>query len=152
VFTDELGRAIHPMRAYVLFRELMWRNPLLPKIRLHDLRHTAATLALAAGVHPKVVQERLGHANIAITLDTYSHVVEGLQEDAAARVAVALTGLLLASWRRWALALVLPYARLRLPRADHPRRFHLFAERVAVDMAQFVGMHVGALRYGLAVL
>jgi hypothetical protein len=65
---------------------------------------------------------------------------------------VALTGLLLASWRRWALALVLPYARLRLPRADHPRRFHLFAERVAVDMAQFVGMHVGALRYGLAVL
>lgn len=87
VFTDELGQAIHPMRAYVLFRELMWRNPLLPKIRLHDLRNTAATLALAAGVHPKVVQERLGHANIAITLDTYSHVVEGLQEDAAARVA-----------------------------------------------------------------
>ena len=87
VFTDELGRAIHPMRAYVLFRELVWRNPLLPRIRLHDLRHTAATLALAAGVHPKVVQERLGHANIAITLDTYSHVVEGLQEDAACQIA-----------------------------------------------------------------
>lgn len=87
VFTDELGRAIHPTRAYVLFRELIRRNPLLPKIRLHDLRHTAATLALAAGVHPKVVQERLGHANIAITLDTYSHVVEGLREEAAGRVA-----------------------------------------------------------------
>lgn len=45
----------------------------LPRIRLHDLRHTHATLALRAGVHPRVVQERLGHANVSITLDTYSH-------------------------------------------------------------------------------
>ena len=56
-------------------------------IRLHDLRHGWATMALGAGVHPKVVQERLGHANISITLDTYSHVTAGLHEDAAAKVA-----------------------------------------------------------------
>ena len=61
--------------------------PLRPPIRLHDLRHGWATLALQAGVHPKVVQERLGHANIGITLDTYSHVVPGLHEDAAEQVA-----------------------------------------------------------------
>lgn len=53
--------------------------------RIHDLRHTHATLMLKAGVHPKVVSERLGHANIAITLDTYSHVLPGLQEAAAER-------------------------------------------------------------------
>lgn len=52
-------------------------------LRFHDLRHTAATLMLAAGIHPKVVSERLGHATIAITLDTYSHVLPDLQRDAA---------------------------------------------------------------------
>jgi integrase len=55
----------------------------LPRIRLHDLRHTHATQLLKQGVHPKVVAERLGHSSITITLDTYSHVVPGLQEDAA---------------------------------------------------------------------
>jgi integrase len=59
----------------------------LPAIRLHDLRHTWATLALSAGEHPKIVQERLGHANVSITLDVYSHVSEGLHSDAASRVA-----------------------------------------------------------------
>jgi integrase len=55
----------------------------LPKIRFHDLRHSHATHLLRQGVHPKVVSERLGHSSITITLDTYSHVVPGLQEDAA---------------------------------------------------------------------
>ena len=59
----------------------------LPAIRFHDLRHTHATLALAAGVHPKVVSERLGHASVAITLDTYSHAIPAMQEDAAVRIA-----------------------------------------------------------------
>lgn len=49
----------------------------LPHVRVHDLRHTYATLALQAGVHPKVVSERLGHANISITLNSHSHVSEG---------------------------------------------------------------------------
>jgi integrase len=50
----------------------------LPPIRLHDLRHTFATILLMAGKHPKYVQELLGHASISITLDTYSHVIEGM--------------------------------------------------------------------------
>ena len=52
-------------------------------IRMHDLRHTHATLMLAAGIHPKIVSERLGNASISITLETYSHVIPGLQESAA---------------------------------------------------------------------
>ncbi len=58
-----------------------------PRIRLHDLRHTHATLALQAGVHPKVVSERLGHANIGITLDVYSHAIPAMEEEAAAKIA-----------------------------------------------------------------
>jgi integrase len=60
----------------------------LPQIRLHDVRHSYATAALAAGVPPKVISQRLGHATIAITMDTYSHVIPGLDEQAAETVAV----------------------------------------------------------------
>ena len=62
--------------------------------RLHDLRHTQATLLLQQGVHPKVVQERLGHANVSITLDIYSHVAPHMQEEAAARIDEALAAAL----------------------------------------------------------
>ena len=55
----------------------------LPLIRFHDLRHTAATLLLAARVNPKVVSEMLGHASISITLDIYAHVLPDMQQDAA---------------------------------------------------------------------
>jgi integrase len=55
----------------------------LPHLRLHDLRHIHATMLLKAGVHPRVVQERLGHSSIATTLDIYSHTVPGLQKAAA---------------------------------------------------------------------
>jgi integrase len=58
----------------------------LPRIRFHDLRHAHANHMLAAGVHPKVASERLGHSRVGITLDLYSHVLPGMQEDAAARV------------------------------------------------------------------
>ena len=54
----------------------------LPDIRFHDLRHTCATLMLCEGVHIKVVQELLGHATIAITLDTYSHLLPGMGDEA----------------------------------------------------------------------
>lgn len=57
----------------------------LPRIRLQDLRHTHATLLLAAGVNPKVVSERLGHSSVAFTLDTYAHVLPGMQPEAATR-------------------------------------------------------------------
>jgi integrase len=65
-------------------------TPALPRIRFHDLRHSHATHLLASGVHPKIAQERLGHANVATTLDLYSHVLPGMQADAACRVDEAL--------------------------------------------------------------
>lgn len=62
----------------------------LPRIRFHDLRHSHASQMLAAGVHPKIASERLGHSTIAITLDLYSHVMPGMQADAAEQVDAAL--------------------------------------------------------------
>ncbi len=91
VFAMPDGRPIHPERFSREYAETVARSE-LPVIRLHDLRHTWATLALQAGVHPKVVQERLGHSNIAITLDIYSHVIPAMQSDAADRVAALVTG------------------------------------------------------------
>lgn len=58
----------------------------LPDIWFHDLRHTAASLMLLKGIHPKVVQERLGHSDIGITLNLYSHVLPGMQEDASEKL------------------------------------------------------------------
>jgi integrase len=63
----------------------------LPKIRFHDLRHSTATLLLSMGTHPKIVQELLGHSQISMTLDTYSHVLPSLQEDAMSRLNTLLT-------------------------------------------------------------
>jgi integrase len=60
-----------------------------PRVRFHDLRHTHATQLLASGVHPKVVQERLGHSTIAITMDIYSHVTPGMQSEAVAKLDLA---------------------------------------------------------------
>jgi site-specific recombinase XerD len=62
----------------------------LPPIRLHDLRHSVASILLAAGTHPKVVFELLGHSSIGLTLDTYSHVIPSLAEEAASVVAAAV--------------------------------------------------------------
>ena len=64
----------------------------LPRIRFHDLRHSHATLMLRANVHPKIVSERLGHSKVAITLDTYSHVIPGMQQEAAAAIDAAFGG------------------------------------------------------------
>ena len=91
VFTREDGSPWHPDRVSKLFEEAVKAAP-VPRIRLHDLRHTWATLALRAGVHPKVVQERLGHANISITMDLYSHVMPDMQESAAELVASIVDG------------------------------------------------------------
>lgn len=63
----------------------------VPKIRIHDLRHTSATWLMAQGVSPKVVQQRLGHSNVAITLDVYSHVSPGMDQDAASLIGGLLT-------------------------------------------------------------
>ena len=85
------GGPLHPKRLSYYF-EKQSKSLDLPRIRLHDLRHTHATLALQAGVHPRIVQERLGHANVSITLDTYSHVDLDMQAAAARRVAALLDG------------------------------------------------------------
>jgi len=58
----------------------------LPDVRFHDLRHSAATLLLSKGVHPKVVQEILGHSEISMTMDIYSHVLPTMQKDAMSRL------------------------------------------------------------------
>ena len=55
----------------------------LPRIRVHDLRHTTATVLLEAGAHPKLVQDRLGHSTVALTFNTYSHVTSSLSREAA---------------------------------------------------------------------
>jgi integrase len=91
VFTWPDGRPIHPER-FTRWFEQHARAAGLPKIRLHDIRHSYATAALAAGVPAKVVSERLGHANIAITMDTYSHVLPGLDAQAAGTVAQLILG------------------------------------------------------------
>lgn len=81
IFSDLEGRPINPNTVTPAFNKIAKRARLT--LRLHDLRHTHATMMLKAGVHPKIVSERLGHATVAFTLDTYSHVVPGLQEAAA---------------------------------------------------------------------
>lgn len=86
VFCREDAEPIHPERMSKLFEQHV-EDAELKRIRFHDLRHTHATLALQAGVHPKVVSERLGHSDIALTLNVYSHAVPALQETAAALVA-----------------------------------------------------------------
>ncbi len=86
VFTHPHGSPIHPHLFSDWFKQHV-RAAGLPAIRLHDLRHSYATAALAAGIPAKVVSERLGHATIAITMDTYSHVLPGLDERAAVTVA-----------------------------------------------------------------
>ncbi len=86
VFSDTTGG---PMRKSNLRRrsfEPLLKRARLPHMRFHDLRHTAATLLLNEEVHPKVVQERLGHARIQITLDIYSHVLPSMQKEAAEKL------------------------------------------------------------------
>ncbi|MDQ3696220.1 MAG: site-specific integrase [Chloroflexota bacterium] len=82
VFTNETGGPLHVNSLVVRYRRLIAAAG-VPTIRFHDLRHTCATLLLAAGIHPKVVQERLGHSDISMTLNRYSHVMPGMQQQAA---------------------------------------------------------------------
>lgn len=89
IFCREDGVRYSPDYITRAFREAVAATE-LPRIRLHDLRHTWATLALRAGVNPKVVSERLGHYSAAFTLDRYQHVTQGLDQDAAERVAQLL--------------------------------------------------------------
>lgn len=85
IFTTSTGRPISP-RNLIRHFKLALKAAGLPDIRIHDLRHSHASLLLASGVNPKVVQERLGHASITLTLQTYSHVIPSLQEEVARKL------------------------------------------------------------------
>ncbi|MGZ3626551.1 MAG: site-specific integrase [Ktedonobacteraceae bacterium] len=76
---------LHPARLYLMFQRVL-EEAGVPHIRFHDLRHSAATILLSMGVHVKVVQEMLGHSRISMTLDTYSHVLPGMQEAAVEKL------------------------------------------------------------------
>ncbi len=84
------GRPLQPRSITRQWLSLLSKNKALPRIRFHDLRHAHATHMLSSGVHPKIASERLGHSKVGITMDLYSHVMPGMQEDAAARVDRAL--------------------------------------------------------------
>jgi integrase len=83
VFTTKTGTPLHRQNLRQRSFKPLLKKSELPEIRFHDLRHTCATLLLTKGVHPKIVQELLGHSTIAITLDTYSHVLPGMGDAAA---------------------------------------------------------------------
>jgi len=82
LFPSTLGTPHDPDNLSHEFKAIL-KASVLPAIRFHDLRHTAATIMLQQGTHPKIVQERLGHASINLTLDTYSHVLPNMQDVAA---------------------------------------------------------------------
>ena len=82
VFSSRTGRPLDSSWLNVAFRHHLEKAG-LPRVRIHDLRHTAATLLLTRGVHPKVVQDMLGHSTVTMTLDTYSHVTPALHMEAA---------------------------------------------------------------------
>jgi integrase len=85
IFPSTIGTPWDHRNLYREYKKLLVRAG-LPDIRFHDLRHTAATLMLQQNIHPKVVQERLGYSDISLTLNTYSHVMPGLQEEAVDKI------------------------------------------------------------------
>ena len=85
VFTTTFGTPIDARNLTRQFHRIL-READLPRIRFHDLRHTCASLLLAQGVHPRVVMEILGHSQISLTMDTYSHVIPALQREAAGQM------------------------------------------------------------------
>ena len=85
VFTTSIGTPREPRNVTRRFQALLSRAG-LPNKRFHDLRHTCASLLLAQGVHPRVVMETLGHSQIGLTMNTYSHVLPELQREAASKM------------------------------------------------------------------
>jgi integrase len=91
LLADELGRPYHPDTISNRFEEAV-KSAGLPRIRLHDTRHTAASLLLAAGVPTKVVSELLGHSSPTVTLAIYAHTLPSMAEDAGAALSATLLG------------------------------------------------------------
>jgi len=91
VITARRGGPLHPDSFSNTFDRLV-ATAGVPRVRLHDLRHTYATLALHAGMHPVVLAERLGHSSVATTMDLYAHVIPAISRDGADIVAETLLG------------------------------------------------------------
>jgi integrase len=91
IFTSRTGTPLDPWGVIKAFKRLLQAAG-LPNIRFHDLRHTAATFLLAQGVDPRTIMETLGHSQISLTLNTYSHVLPSLQRDAAEKMNRLLVG------------------------------------------------------------
>jgi len=85
IFCRDDGTAVQPSNIPMRLHRALSKAG-LPRVRLHDLRHTAATLHLSRGENPKIVQELLGHSTIVLTMDTYSHVTPALHAAAASRM------------------------------------------------------------------
>ena len=83
LFSNEFGKPYRPDSISQWWDRFMKRNPDLPRIRFHDLRHTSATLLIHAGEHPKVIQSRLGHSNITTTMNTYGHLLQETDQRAS---------------------------------------------------------------------
>jgi integrase len=90
LFRAKRGGPIREPRFVQCYFKPLLKGAELPPIRLYDLRHTAATISLAAGVSPKIISEQLGHASVGFTLDVYSHVLPHMQDAAAVRVQALL--------------------------------------------------------------
>ena len=90
VFCTSVGTHLNPSKDVLDELKKLLNKAGLPDIRFHDLRHSAATLLLSEGVHPKIVQELLGHSNISMTMDVYSHVLPSMQQDAISRLNTVL--------------------------------------------------------------
>jgi integrase len=90
VFTTPIGTPLDASNVNKRFKALL-KAAGLPPMRVHDLRHTCASLLLVQGVHPRLVMEALGHSQISLTLDTYSHVIPALNEDVARQMNAVLS-------------------------------------------------------------
>ncbi len=91
VFATHGGRPLDSRNVVRTSFKPLLKKAGLPDIRFHDLRHTCATLLLSRGHHPKLVQDLLGHASVALTLDRYSHVLPGMGDQTAAAMEAALS-------------------------------------------------------------
>jgi integrase len=89
VFTTVTGGHVEPRNLNTTFARLLARAEVRP-IRLHDLRHTCATLLLSRGVSPRMVMDILGHSQIAVTMNTYGHAIPAMQQEAAGHMDAAL--------------------------------------------------------------
>ena len=92
VFTNRIGRPIEPMLLHRDYKALLKRAGLPESLRFHDLRHSAASLLLAQGVHPRAIMELLGHSSITVTMNVYGHVMPAMMRDAADKMDAIIGG------------------------------------------------------------